>query len=461
MPKLNLLVITSSENSKLENQINLNVDINLIQTGANLSNIELSGYHCLIVEQPSTVQDDLLQEIRSSNDASIRVLPVFIVQHSDESPYLSDGLWLGQQHTLWLEQFYQRQQQLLNQESITPLDKLLNFWWPRQDFQLRAKWEPSRGSNYYYPLLDSLGISSPEVLMGKWIDAEIIRPEKLINRVRQCAFCQSQQLNYVDTCPSCKSIDIASTISLHCFTCGHIGGQAEFQENSELHCPTCSTRLRHIGVDYDRPLERFKCQSCAQHFIEGEVIAKCQCCQANHSPSELPEHRIYDYALGDAAFQIATIGRVFDNHALQWGEEISIDNFSWLTKWNNASAIRHKHNHVLLFLNWQGLAQSVVEIGERATLEKAEEIQGRLQAMIRKTDIFVSVDADKAILMLCHTSLKSMDIIASKIAAVEQANENSIIQLKIRNFGLPDKALPSNVQKWLLDQINDVELDHD
>lgn len=423
--------------------------------------VDAHRFTLVLLDLPSTAteqQDQLLRKIRSATHDLAAGIPLFCRYPSDLSPYLSDGLI--QEQNSWrqfLDTFYQRQEQLLKHNGASSLDRFLAYAWPRPEFVLAPRWCLQTKTNYQYPLLDCLKIEDDQNLLAQWRQSDIIKEQKLVDRVRQCPRCDSEHLNYVDICPRCKSIDISSNISLHCFTCGHVGEQAEFQLDTALRCPTCLTQLRHIGVDYDRPLERFHCGSCDHRFIEGQVVANCHE-QHQHSPDQLKERRIYRYELGPAAEQIASLGRIFDNRALQWGESTSIENFSWLLRWSNASAQRHDHQHVLLFLNWQGVAEAITQLGEDRALAQIAELQSRLHSVIRQTDVFAEIDADKAAILLCHTSLKWLDQIAQKLASIEAVNDSSILKLQVRNFPLPDKDLPENTQSWLLAQANKLEL---
>ena len=52
-------------------------------------------------------------------------------------------------------------------------------------------------------------------------------------------------------------------------------------------CPKCHTHLRHIGSDYDRPIENYRCQSCSQSFVEGDVQVRCAMCENEMKPGDL------------------------------------------------------------------------------------------------------------------------------------------------------------------------------
>ncbi|MBB6523674.1 hypothetical protein [Pseudoteredinibacter isoporae] len=404
-------------------------------------------------------QDQILWDLRSGKLDLPREIPVFCRQDSPLLEHLGDGLFekRSQFHT-FLDSFYERLEQLQKHTGSSPLDKFLAHAWPRADSSFGPRWQLQSHSSYQYPLLSCLGIEDQQKTLALWRQSDVIVERELVDRVRQCPRCDSEHLNYVDICPRCKSIDINSSVSLHCFTCGHVGEQGEFQLDTALRCPTCLTQLRHIGVDYDRPLERFHCASCDHRFIEGQVVASCHNGH-RHKPDELKERRLYRYGLGPAADQIASVGRIFDNRALQWGESTSIENFSWLLRWTNTSAQRHKHQHLLLFLNWEGVAEAITQLGEARALAQIAELQERLHSVIRQTDVFAEIDADKAVILLCHTSVKWLDQIAAKLASIEAANDSSVLKLQVRNFPLPSKDLPENTQQWLLAQSNKLDID--
>ena len=122
----------------------------------------------------------------------------------------------------------------------------------------------------------------------------------LIDRIRQCTACSSSRLNYVDVCPECHSIDIVRQPSLHCFVCGHVAPQQDFLKGDALVCPNCLSQLRHIGSDYDRPLENYRCRSCAAFFLDADVDVHCiDCCKVN-SPDELRVREIHSFKLSEA-----------------------------------------------------------------------------------------------------------------------------------------------------------------
>ncbi|WP_242510220.1 hypothetical protein [Halorhodospira halophila] len=99
--------------------------------------------------------------------------------------------------------------------------------------------------------------------------------------------------------PECDSLEIRTEIGLHCFSCGHVAPQRRFQKNGMLKCPNCYVTLRHIGEDYDRPLENQVCDHCQHMFMEGRVQARCMACGQVHEPNSLEPCGVYRYRLSE------------------------------------------------------------------------------------------------------------------------------------------------------------------
>lgn len=163
---------------------------------------------------------------------------------------------------------------------------------------------PSDRNHYSYPLLDVL-LQQPvadqlTLLEKQWLSGHYERGP-LVDRIRSCQECNSSHLNYVDVCSQCRSLEIARQPCLHCFTCGHVNRQQQFRHEDGLRCPNCLTNLRHIGTDYDRPLENYQCQSCHNLFIDAAVEARCLNCGHRHETDELRIREIRPFRLSETA----------------------------------------------------------------------------------------------------------------------------------------------------------------
>jgi hypothetical protein len=162
--------------------------------------------------------------------------------------------------------------------------------------------DPSHRSLYHYPILDALlgenvsdGLS---MLESKWNTGQY-EHGRLVDRIRSCRECNSSHINYVDVCNQCRSLEIARQPCLHCFNCGHVDRQQKFAHPEGLSCPNCLTRLRHIGTDYDRPLENYQCHACHSLFIDAAVEARCLSCGFRHETDQLRAREIRPFKLSE------------------------------------------------------------------------------------------------------------------------------------------------------------------
>jgi GGDEF domain-containing protein len=187
-------------------------------------------------------------------------------------------------------------------DDLTPEALLLKYMWLRPGYVLEpmADWHHPRG--YHYPILEALdrSESDPDVCLQKMDRQGYLERVELKDRQRECDHCGSAHLNFIDVCPNCRSIDIDQHTALHCFTCGLIAPETRFVRGTQRQCPKCSAQLRHIGTDYDRPLETCSCANCDHVFVEGEVVARCAICTHVMSPTSLRLRKLYSWRLSSA-----------------------------------------------------------------------------------------------------------------------------------------------------------------
>ena len=215
---------------------------------------------------------------------------------------------------------------LLGYLALRPSDSLR----PLRDWRSRAV--------YRYPLLGAFGADESGEILGLLAARGVLMRRELIERLRLCPSCSGAHLLFVDICSNCSSIDIAADESIHCFRCGHVESQGRFMAGAGLQCPNCHARLRHIGTDYDRPLEHYLCRRCGERFTEPDVIARCSICAHESHPDMLTSREAGRYQLTEYGRLCALEGRVgpgverFDanrcldperfEHCLDWQLEI-------------------------------------------------------------------------------------------------------------------------------------------
>lgn len=130
-----------------------------------------------------------------------------------------------------------------------------------------------------------------EAYTGGWLN------RKYIDTSHLCCKCSSGFLNYREICPKCGKHNLRATHVIHHFRCAYVGTEKDFNFKNKLVCPKCSSELRNIGVDYDRPGKIFTCRSeqCNHEFQDPPVGVNCINCNTEQSPTELLVRKIYEY----------------------------------------------------------------------------------------------------------------------------------------------------------------------
>lgn len=170
---------------------------------------------------------------------------------------------------------------------------------------------PFKPTGHFYP--EVLNITGELENEEAYLDALSDRgffTKRLRNRVRLCTLCESYQVNYREVCPACSSIDIVKEQMVHHFSCGYVGSLESFRQGADLVCPKCEQTLRHIGIDYEKPSDYFRCASCQTIVPEPVVELECLVCGLVCRPGETLEKNIYAYELTPYAREAVRIGKI-------------------------------------------------------------------------------------------------------------------------------------------------------
>ena len=80
------------------------------------------------------------------------------------------------------------------------------------------------------------------------------------------------------------------------FRCAHQAMERQFTKGETLICPKCRQRLRHFGVDYDRPGTATVCRACGHVDAEATIGFLCIDCGARKDAAVVPTRDWYAYA---------------------------------------------------------------------------------------------------------------------------------------------------------------------
>ncbi len=309
----------------------------------------------------------------------------------------------------------------------TPESRLIEYLWLRPGHVLEPVSDWKHPQRYNYPILELLdhSDSDPEVYLRKMDREGLLEKVALKDRQRECDFCGSAHLSFIDVCPNCRSIDIDQHTALHCFTCGLIAPEERFVNGNQRACPKCGTQLRHIGTDYDRPLETCVCGSCDHVFVEGEIVARCAICAHSMPPPTLRLHKFYSWRLGSAGRLAAqsntesmsgqNIGDVRDS--LQY----FVTSIEWMLKMMQTQKDLHFALVGLRLLNRQELEDSLGSVNASRLIEA---YVGRLREALNEPDLMVRADDEHVSIMIPHLDRKHLAKIHAAIRTLsEQARQ--------------------------------------
>lgn len=314
-------------------------------------------------------------------------------------------------------------------------DLLLALLWSHPELTLNAVRDWHAPTLYRYPLLDAL---LDEGTVEHWITSlthrRLLDSEALIDRVRLCAGCKRAHLSFVDVCPECDALDIRVEPGLHCFSCGHVGPQRRFLSQGMLRCPSCSAVLRHIGEDYDRPLENHVCGSCQHIFMEGAVLARCMGCGQAHKPDQLEALTIHTYRLSETGRLAARTGdlggmyQVFDEI-----NYITPEHFQFFCDWSLELVRRHTDSGFgVVLLRLDRVPELVDRLGHNRATRLVDAFAERLKTLVRATDLMTRTSEDCLWLFLPQTDREGVVALADRL---RQLQADAVADTGVRGLG--------------------------
>lgn len=400
-----------------------------LPSGANgVLGIWLSG-------EPDIVIDELRDLRRQCSHA---YLPIFI---DGELPvdvrHLSDGSAGSVDEALRLAMEWRPSPTRLQGVSSGPALALARYLYLRPLAALTPIRDCKAHQAYRYPLLEAFTDGeAPHALLGTLLNRGWLEQTHLVDRLRRCENCRSAHLNYVDVCPSCQSLNIEEAAYVHCFTCSHMAPQEKFIQNMALVCPNCQARLRHIGADYNRPLEQMHCRDCTMAFSEAEVLARCLACGHSHEPAKLPVLTVVSYSLSDSGRQAARQGldSGWPAPAPMRTQGMQPEAFIDMTDWMMSLARRHGQAGFALLGLYLDVTPSLADsLGETGLHTLVDAFASRLRELMRDTDILTRVSDHLFWIALPQTTRAGAHTLLEKIQAfAEKTVQDDGSRLEIR-----------------------------
>lgn len=338
--------------------------------------------------------------------------------------------------------------------------RVLTWLWLHSHTGIQALRDSAAPQLYRYPLLEALA-GTETINAFTWLQLATqqgwLDEGELLDRLRLCTGCGSGRINYVDVCPECHVLDIARQPSLHCFACGHIGPQEQYLKDGLLLCPNCLSRLRHIGSDYDRPLENYRCRGCQAFFIDAAVEARCLDCNQVHSPERLRVREVRH-------FQLSEVGRLRCRQGFE-GELagashferlglVGLQTFTGLLDWQMQLTRRYgEPGFSLLGLHFVNLSETFAELGEMRTHAVLDGLVERLQEAIRDTDRCSRSSEELLWLLLPHTHAQGLTLLQERLlngSKLLQEGDATKLELRVVGFTAPGDLEAQETAELLL-----------
>lgn len=313
-----------------------------IKAYPNISSIPLNT-KAIIVSQP---KDNNWQEpiklIRSQT--AFQLIPVFYLGDIEQEwqASLYDGP-AGETMNSVIEHIYERMTRLYfnHSDSLSAECLLLSYLFTRPDKRIHGLIEHRTPQIFYYPLVESLICIETIDDIWQFLEDLVVRDllvsGKLIDEIQTCSFCNSGFLNIKHCCPSCQSIDIKEQQFVHCYLCGNIGPVPEFLREERLICTRCNSRLRNVGVDYDKPKQDKMCNDCGHFFSQSELILTCLVCHRSAHAKDLMTRHLTDYMITTRGQQVVCgldrdLYRTFEQKFRVVDYQSFLSTVSWFTK---------------------------------------------------------------------------------------------------------------------------------
>lgn len=317
--------------------------------------------------------------------------PVYVAQ-TDSLPQIADGAMEPASALKACERMEQLRQSLqLDPQKLQFDERLLYYLYLREPHDLVPVCD--RNSKHLYRYLEAEALAPESEDAGSWIASltrrDMLQPAKLLDRTRHCRTCSSAHMHYLDVCPQCHGMEIRASESVHCFTCGHVAPSEDFSMEGKLVCPKCQTRLRHVGVDYDRPLTKLACGTCHHTFIEAAVIVRCLDCGATAEADMLDVREVHTLRLSPNGRSALRAGQLQDSFAaLDTANYVVPNYFRLMLDWAIVTQHRHKElKFSLVMIEFTNATEVIEAHGAARTFLILDELARRLRELMRNTDM--------------------------------------------------------------------------
>lgn len=347
----------------------------------------------------------VIRRIRGNNNPLIYLKPIIILNgNAHRDPFVSsliDGVIFSFDQIPLIDEKVSIINDLFSKLTIInsisyealSISKLLYFMYTRELKILEPTPYALSNTHYCFPFLACNFSDFEEYQVLEILDIatqEGIFKHKFIDRIYLCSNCKSGHLSYRETCPKCGSSHTDSFDIVHHFPCAYVGPITDFTNDidDQLNCPKCSKKLKHIGVDYDKPSVLHQCKNCDNRFQDFNVKAKCMSCTFDNSVEALVDKEIYEYEITKKGENYALQGYVSTPKDIEdIIGTVKFDTFKTVVRYEIERLRQTEGSSNIVAITILNAGQFYAKVGTNAQQNLLKDIVGEIRSSIRSSDM--------------------------------------------------------------------------
>lgn len=188
---------------------------------------------------------------------------------------------------------------------------------PRPKLRVGTSSGYSVGLIEYYLRFHSLSWKTMMAVYEYGLERRYLESIEDMDRIHFCKKCFATHLIHTAICPKCSSHRIEEVSMLHHYPCANISVESTYMKDGLLVCPKCRKRLRHIGVDYDRPMGVYNCHDCYISFSQSKIRVTCTKCANVTALQELGSSDVHHYCFTNLGIEMLSNWSCYDLEAGQ------------------------------------------------------------------------------------------------------------------------------------------------
>lgn len=166
----------------------------------------------------------------------------------------------------------------------------------------------------HYHSMSLFHLNEMFMFIDTMVEFGALRIHRFLLKEHLCPKCNHSHLLYTECCPKCGSSNLKIQNIIHHFSCANVSPESSYNVGGMLICPKCHKKLRHIGVDYDRPAVVYTCNDCENPFTAPITKSTCCYCQSTYPVNALVPRDVVDYEITEEGIRTLTNGNIMFNN---------------------------------------------------------------------------------------------------------------------------------------------------